>query len=835
MYKITCDGLPILDSRHEDYIVLEPKVTVETNTVGECTFKIYSDHPHYNDLHSLKSTFEVSDENGVIFRGRMTNNTRDFYNGKAVDLEGSMAFFNDSMVKPFVFPDDFSGTSSSGNMVAYFLNWLIENHNSQVQEFQKFKLGNVTVTDPNNYLSRSNEKIASTWQVLKEKLFESSLGGDLCIRYEADGNYIDYLADFEEINEQAIIFGENLLDMKYETDASTTYSAIIPIGADIEIEPETEDGETITETVTLESINDGAINDDIYKITLGNGLHALYSKTAVENYGWICCPVEDSTWDDVTDAGNLLTKASAFLSGTGMFLSNHIEATAADLHFTDAQIRSFRIYKKVRVVAKPHGVAAYYKLTKLGLDLLNPQNTKIAVGETKKTLTDSVVKNKAADVAKQAYEKAVQAQNTANIANTNATNAKKVATNYMDFAGDYGDGLVIGDLTASILGRNVHIKSDVIELRDGSDTVLASFDEDDIWLGNEGTRATIHLCGNLGRIYSYAGNNSSTYDTLGLVADNLMFVRESDLDTYISLATTEDPDGNMHSSIELFTANGFIESNLILNPAGTYLTAPSFEVMLPTGVGIWKFDNDGLYTDKRIILENNVYFSSYASDGETIHRLIGKNTNDNCVINYESYEFANGNTNVYGKAVYLYSVNDIGLRSDNWGGVCLVDGSAGGIAGFFRPYAEYDAQISLGTSNYRFYRLYQSHSSVSTSDKRQKENIKALKNVRKNRKKNNGKTEEFDVYAELFDRLEPVEYNFIEGQKRKDFGLIAQDVLEVMLELGLEEDELDLVHHDTWIDEETGEEKDGYGIAYENLIALLIHEVQKLKAKMKGN
>lgn len=140
--------------------------------------------------------------------------------------------------------------------------------------------------------------------------------------------------------------------------------------------------------------------------------------------------------------------------------------------------------------------------------------------------------------------------------------------------------------------------------------------------------------------------------------------------------------------------------------------------------------------------------------------------------------------------------------------------------------------VYLGNSTYKWYRLYQSHSSVSTSDKRKKENIKAFKNVRKQRKKDNGKVEEFDVYAELFDKLEPVEYNFIEGEKRKDFGLIAQDVLDTMLELGFEENELDLVHHDTWVDEETGEKKDAYGIAYENLIALLIYEVQKLKGKV---
>ena len=78
MYKITCDRHIIFDTRLEDYIVLEPKVNVETNTVGECSFIIYNNHPHYNDMHPLKSMFEVSDENGVIFRGRLTNNTKDF-------------------------------------------------------------------------------------------------------------------------------------------------------------------------------------------------------------------------------------------------------------------------------------------------------------------------------------------------------------------------------------------------------------------------------------------------------------------------------------------------------------------------------------------------------------------------------------------------------------------------------------------------------------------------------------------------------------------------------------------------------------------------------------
>ena len=94
----------------------------------------------------------------------------------------------------------------------------------------------------------------------------------------------------------------------------------------------------------------------------------------------------------------------------------------------------------------------------------------------------------------------------------------------------------------------------------------------------------------------------------------------------------------------------------------------------------------------------------------------------------------------------------------------------------------------------------------------------------------NGNT--VDLHSELFDRLEPVQYNFINGNKKICYGLIAQDVVLAMREVGISEDELDLVHHDFWTDEESGDTKESYGLAYTNLIAMLIHEVQKLKAEV---
>lgn len=371
MYKITCDGLPLLDWRDNSMIVLNPKVNLEVNTVGEGSFTIYKNHPHFDSLKKLKSIFEVTDDLGVIFRGRATSDTVAFDSGLFVDLEGAMAYFNDSVVRPFNFPDDYLedadyiAAAQNGDAVRFFLKLLIDNHNSQVQDFQKMKLGNVTVKDPN--FARAVSELGSTWGVLKGKLFESSLGGYLCIRYEEDGNYIDYLSEFTETNSQEVEFGENLLDLKSETEASGICSAIIPIGA---------------AGLTIEGLDDGDITDDIVKTG-----DTLYSKAAVAEFGWIYAPTSETTWDEVVDGVDLLTTGVEWLVNGGLFLKS-IEATAVDLHFTDKQAESLRIYKNVKVKSSPHNVEEIFPLGKLEIDILNPQNTKITVGKTVNTLTE---------------------------------------------------------------------------------------------------------------------------------------------------------------------------------------------------------------------------------------------------------------------------------------------------------------------------------------------------------------------------------------------------------------------------------------------------------------
>ena len=386
MFQLKCDDYILYDPRDERLIIGDDAtVDLETNKAGSMSFSLYHNHPYYNYPQKLKSIFTLKESSQTIFRGIMVNDPKDWLNTKVVNLQGVLTFLNNSVIKPFVFPDDFIedagyiSASETGNVVEFLLRWFIECHNAQVQEHQRFFLGKVTVTDPNNYISRSSESYTTTWKLISDKLFNSTLGGKLCIRYEDDGNYIDYLSSFELTNTQEIKYGENLIDLSTNSDASELYTAILPIGAEIVVST-TEDGEEIKERVTIENLPDGTLDTDIVK----SG-SVLYSIAAVEKYGYICKPVE---FNDVTISTNLQAKSKELLEGTGVKLSNTIEINAYDLHYSDSQIASFRINRKVNFDSTPHKLSGVFDLTKIKLPILKLQNAKFTLGQTVKSLSD---------------------------------------------------------------------------------------------------------------------------------------------------------------------------------------------------------------------------------------------------------------------------------------------------------------------------------------------------------------------------------------------------------------------------------------------------------------
>ena len=360
MYKIYADDVLIYTPDVEELCLYNIVLTMEDNSAGTLAFTMTSGHPAFERLKKLATMIRVQDSSRTIWKGRVISDDRNIDNIKTVQCEGKLAFLNDS-----VFPEfEFSGAPDQ-----LFVQ-IVEHHNRQVGEKQKLLPGNVTVKDKNDYIVRSSENAQKTWKAVKEKCFQSSLGGHLQIRYEADGDYIDWLEDYQEISSQPISFGKNIIDLLVNTSATETYTAIRPQGASV-------DGKRIGIT----DVNDGR--------------DYIIDEERAAEYGVIYAEPDESIWDDVTLPVNLLRKAKEKLK-TGIVLKKTIEVRAIDLNLTDEQTEALRVCTYVRVVSGPHGIEAWYLLSKAEIHIDAPENTRYTLGAVKAALTDTNKETKSA-------------------------------------------------------------------------------------------------------------------------------------------------------------------------------------------------------------------------------------------------------------------------------------------------------------------------------------------------------------------------------------------------------------------------------------------------------
>jgi hypothetical protein len=347
----------LYDDQLEGYKLFNPKVEVELNKIGQFEFTIYNDHPSFNYLHRLKSIIQVFQDGFLLFRGRILNDEQGFYNEKKVTCESEIAFLVDSIQRPY----DFTGTP------AELFTMLINNHNAQVDAEHQFIVGNITVTDANDYISRADSEYLNTLESIQNKLIDT-LGGYLWFRHEAEGTYIDYLAELNWLSPQTIELGKNLLDLKRETNGEDIATAIIPLGAKVE-------GES---RLTIESVN--------------NGVDYVYNQEAVNQYGWI---FKREIWDDVTEPSNLLSRGNAFLNEQ-MQMFYTVELDSADLATVDATIESFHLGTHVRVTTEPHGINQLFLVSKLSINLLRPASNKLTLGATIPTMVERAVEGQVA-------------------------------------------------------------------------------------------------------------------------------------------------------------------------------------------------------------------------------------------------------------------------------------------------------------------------------------------------------------------------------------------------------------------------------------------------------
>jgi hypothetical protein len=352
MYQISCDGFILHDVRlDKQYRVIDPSCKLELNTAGKLSFKIPSSHPYFDKIKKLSSVITLTQDDEWIFSGRVLNDETDFSNMKSIEVEGELSYLVDSNQR---------SAEYHNISVADYFSTIIGKHNAMVEEKKRFQVGLVTVTDPNDSLYRLSN-YENTLSTIQDKLIDK-LGGYIRIRHTLEGNFIDYVSDYENINTQEINFGKNLLDLTQYVQGEDIATAIIPLGAKVEGDSE--------ERLTIKSVN--------------NGLDYVYDEEAVGLYGWVFNTV---TFDDVTVAENLLTKARQELDSRRL-LSIRLELNAIDLHLLDVDIERIKLGDKIRVVSEPHGINQFMMVSSMVISIDDPAQNTIFLGQSTSSLTD---------------------------------------------------------------------------------------------------------------------------------------------------------------------------------------------------------------------------------------------------------------------------------------------------------------------------------------------------------------------------------------------------------------------------------------------------------------
>lgn len=361
MYRVLCDGKVLHDIRDEEYMLLEPKVSLELNKTGNFDFSILPRHPNADVINKLKSKIEVYEDSELLFSGRSLTNEIDFQQTGQISCEGELAFLLDSVQRAHTYGWDSGEVNKIETNVDIF-RALIAEHNSQAGPDKQFTVGTIDIDSER--IKKLATNYETTWDFINTN-FLGKYAGYLRVRHENGVRYLDYVKQYGKVNNQVIRFGENLLDLKKYTKAENIKTAIIPLGAN---------GQT--------------------KITnINGGKDYVYNQEAVDLYGWI---FEKVDFPDVVDAQTLLAKAQEYLK-TCVNLAITIELTAVDLHMIDVDINAIRLGDLVPCVSQQHGllstmgdVSTYYLVSKYEIDLENPANNKIVLGRTISSLTDKV-------------------------------------------------------------------------------------------------------------------------------------------------------------------------------------------------------------------------------------------------------------------------------------------------------------------------------------------------------------------------------------------------------------------------------------------------------------
>lgn len=331
------------------------------NCIDSFSFALLTSNQGFHLIHDFQTLVTVynTNKNKYEFRGRVLNSTSGMdTNGlitKEVVCESYLGFLCDSRQ---------SYIAEKNWTVLELLQHIINMHNSQVEEYKHFTVGEVTVTDPNDNLYIGIQR-ENSWKTIEEKLI-NKLGGEIRFRIVDGVTYLDYLTQIGTTHATEIALSKNMKSIVKETDPTEYITRLIPLGCKLT----DADGNETEERLDITTVNDG--------------LNYIENESACKVYG---IHVDYAYFDDVTTATALFEKGKAYLSDNNRVKVKY-SISALDLSLLGLDIFDFEVHDYYQIKNSLLLIDDTARIVKKNINVCEEIQSTIEVGDSFKTLSD---------------------------------------------------------------------------------------------------------------------------------------------------------------------------------------------------------------------------------------------------------------------------------------------------------------------------------------------------------------------------------------------------------------------------------------------------------------
>lgn len=343
-------------------------LTQSLNAVDTFEFSLGYENPGYNLVTPMKSLIKIFQDGSLIFFGRVIKQK------PVMDTSGLMyQTFDANSVEDYLHDSVQIQQKVSNCDLKTYLQAIIGQHNSQVEDYKKFSVGTVTVTDSAGSADRYLD-YEDTFDAITNRLIDV-YGGYITIDYGS--MTINYLSSVGSQSSTPLRIGFNMKSASKTIDPTSVVTRLIPTGADLSTDSSSTDSSS-TDTSSLTTDKQPVTA----KTTLSNQGY-VDNQDLIDEFGII---IGTQNFDGVTDATVLQQKAQSWL-GSQSAAKESWEINAANLHLIDKTIDDFKVGNQYQFINDFVAPTEWLQVTELDLDLVTPTNSTIKIGDINMNLS----------------------------------------------------------------------------------------------------------------------------------------------------------------------------------------------------------------------------------------------------------------------------------------------------------------------------------------------------------------------------------------------------------------------------------------------------------------